>query len=407
MKATGIISTYPLSFPAPEKPYDGPTFDRSGHQVTIREHRENEADAERRSRPRRPSPPASNTGGKLTDPSTSHEVSLDWLRMSGPTAMRHEAVRLLAGYLGNPTFGNGRFFLSHGYHFGSAAVFFDHDVDDGKDHCVVNMPGSAMGELTMQDAVQLIESLLRIGFKATRLDIAVDLYETPDLIEKVTRSCMNDELCRARKFRPMHVQSGRELKGLGCNIGDRGKLGSGRYLRVYDKGLETQERAVGKWIRWEVELSNGPSNDACLALCDADCITVCALAFAFGACDFRVNTGSKHLNRRPRCKWFDDLIKQVEPTRCVQTRTKSTLHSMKRWMQTAVLPKLETLSAATGNRMDVLLSILFDECTPDPEHLEDPKVRALCIETGTDPAKAMERLENRRLVMVLVEDGVA
>ncbi len=319
--------------------------------------------------------------------------------------MRHEAVKLLSGYYGNPTFGTGRYFLNAGYRYGAAAVYFDHEEDQGKDYCVVDLPGSAMSEIEMSQAVEIIESLFRLGFKAKRLDLAVDIYCAPNLIEKVTQSCHEGELCRARKFRPIHVQSGKELTGHGCNIGDRGKMGSGRYLRVYDKGLETKEREQGGWVRWEAELYAEPAQEAAFALVESDQIMAVALGHAFGVCDFRECTGDQHLERRPRCKWFVDLLKQINTRRVVQARTKSTIHSMKRWMQTAVLPKLETLSAATGNRMDVLLSILFDECVPDPEHLEDPKVRALCLEAGTRPDEAMQRMNHRRLVMMTAGEG--
>ena len=407
MKATRLISTYPLTYPAPSKPYNGPTFDLSGHQTSFDDFVSVSDADQRRSRPRPTSPPASNTGGKLTNPSTSDEISLDWIRLSGPTTMRHEAVKEIAQLLGNPTFGNGRYFLNSGYHFGAAAVYFDHDEDQGKDHCVVDLPGSAMSEMGFREAVVLLESLLCMGFRTTRLDIAVDLYQSEHLIEQVTKSCLNGELCRAKKFRPMHVQSGAEITGYGCNIGDRGKLGSGRYLRVYDKGLETSEQVRGKWVRWEAELSGEPAQVASMALCESDNLMTVALAHAFGVCDFRENTGDKHLDRRPRCEWFEELLQKIEPQRVTQTRTKSTLGSFKRWMQTAVLPKLETLTVATGYRMDELLSLLFDEMNPDPEHLEDPKVRALCIEAGTDPAEAMQRLGNRRLVMLSAGEGAA
>ena len=137
---------------------------------------------------------------------------------------------------------------------------------------------------------------------------------------------------------------------------------------------------------------------------EEDFISV-ALSHAFGVCDFREVTGSEHVSRRPRCKWFEELIGSVQPTRVVQTRAKSTLHSLKRWMQKAVCPKLETLSAATGHSMDTLITTLFGEFEPDPEHLEDSKVRALCIEAGGDPSEAMHRLGNRRLVMVSTGTG--
>lgn len=382
------------------------SFDLSGQQTDFDDKRRLENDEERRSRSRRsPRPLNSNTGGKLTDAESGYEICLDWLRLSGPRKMRNQAVELLTAYYGSATYGKGRFFLSNGYRFGNAGVFFDPDEEVARDHAVVDIPGEAMGEITMHQAIEIIDGLFKLGFKMCRMDIAIDLYSHTDLIETMTKSCMNGELCRAKKFEPKYVQSGKHLTGHGCNVGVRGKDGSGRYLRVYDKTLQTKTGDAGGWVRWEAELSDECAQEAAMQIVLEENFIQIALSHAFGVCDFREVTGSEHLHRRPRSKWFEDLIGRVQPTRVVQSRSKSTLHSFKRWMQTSVVPKLETLSAATGHSMDTLIDTLFGEFEPDAEHLEDSKVRALCIEAGGDPSEAMHRLGNRRLVMVSAGAG--
>lgn len=343
----------------------------------------------------------------MTTAQSSPQISIDWLRLTGPKENLHAAVEELAKYFGNPTFGKGRYFLNHGYHYGSAAIYFDHDNETPKEHTVVDIPGAALNELNHRQHITLARSLLMHGFRATRCDIAVDFFATPNLIRTIVDSCKAGQLCRARVYTPQEQVSINTRNAYGCNIGRRGKHGSGRYLRVYDKGLETGTKPEGQWVRWEAELSSDPANEALKAITTADNTKAVALSHCFGVCDFRENNGERHLERRPRCKWFQDILDDIEPARTTEKREQSTLHTFKRWMQNAVLPKLTTLSAATDTRMDVLLQILFEEHSPDPEHLEDPKVRSLCIELDTNPSHALKKLNNKRLVFVALEEGAA
>ncbi|PCI11495.1 hypothetical protein COB72_00825 [bacterium] len=384
-----------------------PSLDLSGQQMDLDDARRVREDEERRSRSHlHDLPPHSNTGGKLTKSDTGYEICIDWIRMSGPRQMRHAAVDLLSTYYGSATYGKGRHFLNSGYRFGNAGVYFDADDQQVRDHAVVDLPGEAMSEVTMSQSVEILDGLFKLGFKMCRLDIAIDMYDKPDLIDMVTQSCLNGELCRARRFEPKYMQNGKQKVGHGCNVGVRGKNGSGRYLRVYDKNLQTKEGPAGGWTRWEAELSDDCAQEAAMQMVQASDLISVALSHAFGVCDFRIDTGSEHVSRRPRVEWFEELIGEICPSRVVQTRAKSTLHSFKRWMQTAVVPKLETLSAATGHSMGGLMSVLFGEFEPDPNHLEDHKIRALCIEAGADPSEALRRLGSRRLVLITAEAGL-
>lgn len=386
----------------PTKQPKEPSFDRSGYQTDLDDARRVYRDEGRRSRPRRDSdrPPHSNTGGKLTEPNTGPRISIDWLRMSGPRSQRHEALNLLQAYLGSATYGKGRHFLNAGYRFGAGGVYFDADEELRYDHCIVDLPATLCAEFTIDQLRNAMTELLMLGFKITRVDVALDIFTMSDLIDNVYQSCMNGELCRARRFEPKYEQSGASVTAHGCNIGRRGKDGSGRYLRVYDKGLETKQSEQGTWIRWEAELSDGPGQDFAMSFVkNADYVQT-AIEFALGVCDFRENTGDDHIDRRPRSAWYQALLDEIEPARTVKERVQSTVYTFKKWMETAVLPRLKTLAAASGKTLGSVTDQLFEEVHPDPEHLEDQKVRTLCLELGVDPSDAMHRLGNARLVLL-------
>ena len=386
----------------PNKQPKHPSFDLSGHQYDLDDARRITRDEERRRRPR-PESPDSKTGGKLATPSERPSLSIDWLRMSGPRSQRHEALSLLSEYLGSATSGKGRHFLNSGFRFGNAGIYFDSDDDLRQDHCLVDIPGEGCSEFTFEQIREVMHELLLLGFKITRVDVALDLFTKSDLIDNVYNSCMSGELCRARRFKPQYEQSGAVVTAHGCNIGRRGKDGSGRYLRVYDKGLETQEEPQGTWVRWEAELSDEPGQEFALQFVQTADYTKVALQHALGVCDFREVTGDHHIDRRPRCAWFQELLEEIRPTRVVKDRPKSTLHSWKRWMQTAVLPRMYTIAEATGNTVETFVAKVFGEQEPDPELLEDDKARALCIELDVRPSHALERIGNRRLILATSE----
>ena len=121
----------------------------------------------------------------------------------------------------------------------------------------------------------------------------------------------------------------------GINIGKRGKMGSGRYLRVYDKGLEQKTKQAGEWIRWEVELSDTCAQQFATKFAIEDDAIETAISHALWVVEFRENNGSRMLARRPLASWYEEITQHVRRERVTAIRAKSTVETYARWVKTA------------------------------------------------------------------------
>ncbi len=194
-------------------------------------------------------------------------VGIDWLTITGPKSGLEEVTTMFEKTFGPWVSKGGKGFQHGGSRvFANGAVIAFDDADKERPIIRVELNGNALASITGDESVELLRWLL-MGRKCTRIDVRLD-WQCPDgerigLIDLATASCRGDELCRARRWKPHEDMSGTERVGHGLYIGRRGKDGSGRYLRIYDKGLETGERPTGTWERYEVEhtqeVANAPS----------------------------------------------------------------------------------------------------------------------------------------------------
>ena len=97
--------------------------------------------------------------------------------------------------------------------------------------------------------MKLVSQLMAWGFSATRINLHVDCKYGRDrsFVDHIIDSCHKGELCRAKTRKPYPEYRGQTLVGYGVDIGKRGDAGSGRYIRAYDKGLQTGEKNRGHW----------------------------------------------------------------------------------------------------------------------------------------------------------------
>ena len=312
-------------------------------------------------------------------------VCVDWLRMRGSWVTRHKAIRLLESFFGESQPGKGRFFLNSGQRFSTGGIFFDEGCEKNSQHTVIEIPGSLLAELESIDLVhQLVYELRAIGCSAIRCDIAIDFRDQPNLIQTIESSCDAGNLTGAKCFDVISGNSGRHKTGYTVNIGKRGSYGSGRFLRVYDKGLQTKTEEPGAWVRWEAELSQDCAQQFIEAFDAADDLYEVCLSHAFGVVDFRDDPGKK-LARRERCKWFKDLIGSVQTTRVKLSRTASTMHSKVRWLQRCVAPMLRTIQRVTGNELDRVVEQITGTVKTNQKYLDDVLVRAVCQSMGVQP----------------------
>lgn len=329
-------------------------------------------------------------GAKSHEPKP-NEISIDWLRFSGPRCVVYEVLRHLESKFGKAEPGKGRFFLDSGYHWAEGGVFLDLDQDHNKNHAVIELPGKLITELDFGQVRQLIYDISSYGYRATRVDIAIDFYDRPNLINIIRDSCDRGELCRSKTYQHILERSGSAMSAHGINIGKRGKMGSGRYLRVYDKGLEQKTAEAGEWIRWEVELSDTCAQQFATKFAIEDDAIDTATAHALWVVEFRENNGSRMLSRRALAEWYQELTQFVRRERLTAIRAKSTVESYARWVKTAVAPKLAIIARITRTTLGGVVEHIAGEPTTNPDHLNCIKVRTISRSMGVDPTTLKQR----------------
>jgi len=232
------------------------------------------------------------------------------------------------------------------------------DDHDGKHRdCIIQMPGSFLQPLTMDDKLGLLAYLLTfMGSHCTRIDIANDWRgEGINLVEHVRAACMNDELCKARVWSNIAKYDRKVIDGETVAIGQRGKNGSGRYIRLYDKGLEQGTSGRGTWVRWEAEFTKAVADQVARDILASTDPIKTARGYVFGAVEFREANG-KRIRDRPLCGWWKDLIADTKTLRATMPRTKSDLDSTCRWLQKQVMPTLQGLSDLIGKTVPAFVS---------------------------------------------------
>lgn len=330
------------------------------------------------------SPPSLIGGANGHGNDTDHAVNIDWLTMSGSRHSRMKALRLMESFFGESQPCKGKFFCDSGFKIGSGGVFFDTSPESNTQHCVVDIPGSLLSELNDLDLVQQFTTeLTQIGFRATRVDIAVDTKTTPDLIPNALASCENGELTGARVFQEVKSTSKKGIQGHTLYVGKRGKNGSGRFLRIYDKGLETGTKTYGEWVRWESVLYSDCARQFIENLVDAKNTVEVCLAHAFGVCDFKASP-EKKLSRRKRVQWFENFIGSIDPQRVRCSRVASTVYTKIRWVRDCVAPMLRTIQRCTRKNMDLVIEEITGPVKTREKYLDDTLVRSVVKSLGVD-----------------------
>lgn len=229
-------------------------------------------------------------------------------------------------------------------------------------YCVVELTGSVCRYLGPFEGVRLIQRIRAMGGVCSRLDVAVDADGPREsIIARAIEASRAGELVGARVWQPIEQFGLRGVRtGYGVTFGRRGDAGSGRYVRVYDKGLETGHVPEGQWERWEAEFSGDAAQEAACELFgeDNDAMFDAERAFgmAFGAAQFRVPGG--RLSRRALSPWFEKLTAGHKLVRVVASRSQSTYDGWRQWLVTSVAPKLYTLADMFDVEPGRLLEVL-------------------------------------------------
>lgn len=223
----------------------------------------------------------------------------------------------------------------------------------------LDVPGSACDELTAADLVLFMEFIQHLGGKATRIDVFFDDYDRKVGIEEL-RSVVDK-----KDFSGFQIASDsrtinrikKKNDGLVYNsvtFGRRGSAGSGKYLRIYDKNLESNGEE--NCIRWEVEFTQRYAERVFNILSgtggNLDVFAISCGALIGGCMRFVHRTGERNIARLELYDWWEDIIKRLGVLSIRIAKKKSTLMGMIEWTKRQLSPTLAVIASSFKTSRD-------------------------------------------------------
>jgi len=233
-----------------------------------------------------------------------NEVGCHWLRIS---VLRQYLAKLRAFcdfYFGSSTQdGYGLWSYDSRYVWSNkASLNYDSDVTRSElvhaGTVCLDLPGQALDGIAQTDLHLFLLSLRQFNPKCTRIDVFFDDYN-----RTITPSGLND-IVEARDysgFRKGQIKRGYDNGQLihdEVDFGRRGDNGSGQYLRIYDKFLESKGKK--NCIRFEIEFTKERSRkvfDKLSQVTSVDAFATLCGSLIGGSIKFVYRKGDKNIGR--------------------------------------------------------------------------------------------------------------
>ena len=312
-------------------------------------------------------------------------VGLHWLRGSVLDVHRKWLVDRMCILFGpeyeENTYGFWKFDRHYRWPCGAMVLF--HSTDEGADvtagRIAVEVPGKALEALDTWYIGQFLTALGRHGFQASRIDLFYDDHRrliTPSrLYGTIYEKGLFDDDPLKMDFAHFRVitPKTRAKRGVGIvhdelTFGLRGSAGGGKYLRFYDKALESD--GDNRACRWELELSRhkakqafekivaafGPESDKASM---ADVIG----RMIGGSIDFVERTsraGDKNLGRLKRYHFWQVILESLGRATLATKIVVKTIQTAKAWVSKQVVGTLQMLTEAEGRAEFV--GFIVDKC---------------------------------------------
>lgn len=224
----------------------------------------------------------------------------------------------------------------------------------------LDVPGSACQELTAPDLLLLLQYCQEFNGKTTRIDVYFDDYS-----RRVTMDVLRDTI-RQRDFsgwRIVNVShtldcSKKENDGViyyAIAFGRRGSKGSGKYLRIYDKNLESDGEE--NCIRWEVEFTQEFAIKVFNILAGADgnleVFAIACGALIGGIMKFVHRNGDKNITRLELYDWWESITKDLGVLVVRIAKKKNSLTGMIEWTERQVSQTLAVIGLSFKTERDL------------------------------------------------------
>lgn len=218
---------------------------------------------------------------------------------------------------------------------------------DGSD-CRIVVPGSVLSSVANDAIYRFGSQLLGLGFRFTRIDIAVDDFERQLDIDELYRCVCEGKMRGAKKYK--YIVSSPKKKGFDC--GKTLYLGSGgsdKITRIYDKNVESV--GLDNCVRWETQFRDelGQSVANRLFGCgDPNDLLATIVRDAIASYSFVDPTSSV----RSRCQllefWSVWLSRIGEGVKISAPKVVAMLSDKKRWVERQVVTTLALISHCIG-----------------------------------------------------------
>jgi hypothetical protein len=327
-------------------------------------------------------PPAVTRGVKWQAGATfdRRTIHLDWFRGVCPRDHYTELLRVLSLHgVSDWEPGRPRWTFDHCVHspasFGAQVLHDDPDnARQGGPLCLVELPGSALARIV--DHRRFLRDLAIIGVRATRIDVAMDVYnfrrngDDANLVDCVAEAGLRGLVVGSRTIRTdFRSDNHGEWLGRTVYLGVRGANGSGRFVRCYDKGLEQGGRG-GEWERLECEYTDDPATQVFAKLVSSDDwiqFSDALIDAVFSSVDFRekATTTDRHLSRRPRLAFWTALAAMRGLIIRTRAKLRPKLASVAQWLANGPIAALTAMASSAGVSVARLIAY-FDNARPSP-----------------------------------------
>lgn len=197
----------------------------------------------------------------------------------------------------------------------------------------------------------LIQTIIYLEGKVTRIDLALDIYDSSSPSVKVLQDYVKRGQLSSKSHKFMEINSGRILDGklLGYSL----YIGSSpQILRIYDKKQERLDNndeivLVDKWVRWELEITENKAMQVAYQISSSKPLNTIIKGILSAHYSFKTQQKGKkdfhNKSRLPNMKWWDKFINDVEKIPLKIVREKITLKEKKQWIEKSTVKSISMI----------------------------------------------------------------
>jgi len=295
-------------------------------------------------------PQGSNTGVKI--PSPTLECGIDWISGTFPQSLVDTLKAILHTFFHDEFVeqAKGTGWYRDGYRSSLGMVLGMHAYGEGRTDAYISIPGAVLAALSARKVQALMLALHeQVQFHCSRLDLKIDDYTKTVTAEKAYEAYMDKGVSG---FRTHHWHSSGDIKkGIGTclQLGSRGSKGSGKFLRIYDKFIESGGKL--DCMRIELELSGNLSTNyfPFLATLPFEQFGEWIANIIISSVDFIKRPPSGRLRDSVRLDWWAFLADGRDKISLCKEVIASSVERAKRWIHNQVAPTLATIMATFNN----------------------------------------------------------